>query len=645
MSTQAVLRRRVAATVAVALAAFGLMGATPPPDEPAAQQTCTSTHLTGPSRVGRISGIARPQAVAGHCASSSAGALSVYPGSPPLVNNGGPVMATPSAGNQVVVTPIFWAPSGYSFTASYKDVITSYLTDLAADSEKTSNVFATMFQYTGSNGAINYRMTAAAPITDTTAYPKAGCTTNSGGVYADHSGYTTCLDDNQIIAQTDAVVSGHGLARDFGHLYLMFLPKHVESCFLAGNPSSQQCTINSSPSGAYCAYHSAFNSGGETAYATMPFPIYNSPVGFSCTTEDLGGPHTIQAPNGDADADVEISPLSHEMAEAITDPNGNAWYDAAGYENGDDCAYIYGTLSGSNGGLWNQVVNGHHYLTQEEFSNADYLAGHEACLQSMPPVRPAVTGLAPATGPRTGGTTVTITGTGFPGATAVRFGGVVAAFTITDATHIKATAPAGAAGTVDVKVVTSAGASQAVATDHYTYTATGPAPTVTSVAPTSGPTGGGRTVTITGTHLTGATAVHFGTAAGTSVHVVSDTSLTVRTPQHAAARVDVTVTTPDGTSATSSADRYRFLARPRVTSVSPHSGTKAGGTLVTVVGHGFVAGATVRFGTTAGTQVKVVSATKLTVRSPKHATGRVDVTVRTGGGTSASVSADRYTFT
>ena len=554
-------------------------------------------------------------------------------------------MGALSAGDQVVVTPIFWAPSGYSFTAAYKNVITAYLTDLAADSDQTSNVFATMFQYSGSNGAINYRMTAATPITDTTSFPTAGCHLNTGAVYGDSSGYTTCLDDAQIVSETNAVVSGHGLTRDFGHLYVMFLPKHVESCISAGNPGDQQCTINPSPSAAYCAYHSAIVSGGETAYATMPFPVYNSPLGFSCTTENLGGSHTIQSPNGDQDADVVISPLSHEMAEAITDPNGNAWYDAAGFENGDDCAYIYGALSGTNGAWWNQTVNGHHYLTQEEFSNAAFKVGHEACLQSMPPVRPTITGLSPGTGPRTGGTTVTITGSGFPGARAVRFGGVAATFTITDATHVSATAPAGVAGIVDVKVVTSAGVSAVVANDRFTYTPVGPAPTVTAVAPTSGPPGGGRTVTITGAHLTGATAVHFGTASGTTVHLLSDTSMTVHTPAHAAGTVHVTVTTPDGTSATSTADRYRFLARPKVTSVSPHRGPHAGGTLVTVLGSGFVSGATVRFGTTAGTHVTVVSSTKITVRSSKHAAGRVHVTVRTGGGRSATATVDRYTFT
>jgi hypothetical protein len=65
---------------------------------------------------------------------------------------------------------------------------------------------------------------------------------------------------------------------------------------------------------------------------------------------------------------------------------------------------------------------------------------------------------------------------------------------------------------------------------------------------------------------------------------------------------------------------------------------------VTVVGTGFVSGAVVRFGTAKGTSVTVVSSTKLRVRTPRHAVGKVDVTVHTGGGTSVTASADRFTF-
>ena len=125
---------------------------------------------------------------------------------------------------------------------------------------------------------------------------------------------------------------------------------------------------------------------------------------------------------------------------------------------------------------------------------------------------PTVTGINPNTGPPAGGTSVTITGTNFNGATAVRFGGNAAAsFTVNSATQITATSPAGT-GTVDVTVTTPGGTSAPSSADQFSYVS---APTVTSVNPNTGPPAGGTSVTITGTNFTGATAVRFGgTAAG-----------------------------------------------------------------------------------------------------------------------------------
>jgi hypothetical protein len=92
-----------------------------------------------------------------------------------------------------------------------------------------------------------------------------------------------------------------------------------------------------------------------------------------------------------------------------------------------------------------------------------------------------------------------------------------------------------------------------------------PAPTITSVAPTSGTTAGGTSVTITGTNLTGATAVTFGGSAGT-ITANAATSITVTSPAHAAGTVDVQVTTPGGVSSTSgTGDDFTYTAPPAYT--------------------------------------------------------------------------------
>ena len=91
---------------------------------------------------------------------------------------------------------------------------------------------------------------------------------------------------------------------------------------------------------------------------------------------------------------------------------------------------------------------------------------------------PTVTGVSPASGDDFGGDTVTITGTGFTGASAVDFGGTFSgaqSYTVVNDTHITAVTPessSGGAGTVDVTVFNSAGASKVTSKDRFSYCAT-----------------------------------------------------------------------------------------------------------------------------------------------------------------------------
>ncbi|MBN9321677.1 MAG: IPTL-CTERM sorting domain-containing protein [Delftia acidovorans] len=256
---------------------------------------------------------------------------------------------------------------------------------------------------------------------------------------------------------------------------------------------------------------------------------------------------------------------------------------------------------------------------------------------------PSVTSISPTAGPTGGGTTVTITGTGFaaaPGTGAVRFGATTATYTINSNTQITATAPAGSAGTVDVTVTTVGGTSATSAADQFTYV---PAPTVTSISPTSGPQAGGTTVTLTGTNLSGATAVTFGATAATGFTVNSATQITATAPA-GTGTVDVRITTVGGTSATSAADQFTYVPAPTVTSVSPASGSSIGGTTVTLTGTNFTGATAVTFGGTAATGFTVNSATQITATAPAGSAGTVDVRVTTTGGTSATGAAGQFTY-
>jgi hypothetical protein len=83
------------------------------------------------------------------------------------------------------------------------------------------------------------------------------------------------------------------------------------------------------------------------------------------------------------------------------------------------------------------------------------------------------------------------------------------------------------------------------------------APVVTAISPTSGRSGGGTTVTVTGTGFTGATSVYFGAGTASAVTVVSDTRITATSPA-GTGTVNVTVVTPAGTSATSQANQFTY---------------------------------------------------------------------------------------
>jgi hypothetical protein len=155
---------------------------------------------------------------------------------------------------------------------------------------------------------------------------------------------------------------------------------------------------------------------------------------------------------------------------------------------------------------------------------------------------PAIASFTPASGPV--GATVTVTGSNLTGASAVTLNGVaVTGFTVVNATTLTFTVPTDA--TSGLVAVTTAGGT-ATSASVFTVTVPVPAPTIASFTPTTG--GAGTMVTITGTNLTGATAVSIGTLTIPSFTVVSATSLTLVLPTTTTAiSGPITVVTPGGT--------------------------------------------------------------------------------------------------
>jgi hypothetical protein len=262
-----------------------------------------------------------------------------------LKYHGGPVEHT----NKVYA--IYWVPSGYSVSSDYRSVIDGFFGNVAADSGKTSNVYYSDTQYTDGSGNASYSSTFGGSVLDTNPFPSSGCSDTV-------SQTTVCLSDAQLQTEVKRVAAANGWAASPTTEFFMFTAKNVGSC------SGSSCAFSY-----YCAYHSWSGSGSSTVlYANMP---YADTVASAC---DSG-----QRPNN-SDADATINVTSHEHNETITDEQGNAWYDAAGYENGDKCAWKFGSQLGNTGsGSYNQLINGHPYELQMEYSNASrgcVLTGH-----------------------------------------------------------------------------------------------------------------------------------------------------------------------------------------------------------------------------------------------------------------------------
>jgi IPT/TIG domain len=263
---------------------------------------------------------------------------------------------------------------------------------------------------------------------------------------------------------------------------------------------------------------------------------------------------------------------------------------------------------------------------------------------------PEITSINPAYGPSSGGTLVTIAGERFrevESVTFVRSGRPVAAsFTVVSEELIEAVSPPGE-GREDVEVTTPKGHSKLNPAFEYKSP-----PSVAKLAPKSGPTAGGTEVQITGTDLSEATEVHFGSTAVTSFTVTetkSGPTLTVLSPPGIPGKVAVTVTSSWGTSLATKKTAFTYKGTPTITGLSPSAGPTAGGTEVEVSGTGFATGTatTFEFGKVSAPSVDCVSSTSCIVEAPpakKSLAATVDVVATSGKKKSPTSPADEFTY-
>lgn len=246
---------------------------------------------------------------------------------------------------------IYWMPSGSTCDAiscaAYEAGVNQYFTDVAHASGRSDNVYSAATQYYDATGPISYSSSFAGSYVDTRSFPASGCNDGADAV---------CLTDQQIENEIQAVLSAKGWHASTTTMFFMLTPDGVGSCF---DSSGAECTTNT-----YCAYHSGFLSSNDepVIYGNEPF---NATITGCHANSGQGSPNN-------ADIDPSINTISHEQNEAITDPWLDAWYsnDGNGDENGDLCAWNFGSALGNVGGQpYNQVINGHDYSLQQEYSN------------------------------------------------------------------------------------------------------------------------------------------------------------------------------------------------------------------------------------------------------------------------------------
>ncbi|HLZ20501.1 MAG TPA: hypothetical protein VKQ30_00040 [Ktedonobacterales bacterium] len=240
---------------------------------------------------------------------------------------------------------IFWLPPGFAFepggnNGRFESLVKRYFRDVGG-----TPFFALLTQYWDKNGPISGAANLGGAYVDTTPYLHAG--TRADPLY-----------DSDIQAAINRSIQVNGWTDDLAHEFFVITGYGVAECETP--TSSSSCTYQGSESG-YCGYHGSL--GGHNEDATYAYIADNA----DCANLPSFGQYP--SPNHDQIADGELSTISHEQFEAITDPLNGGWYDGNPYtgEMGDKCNTDYGTIR-SDGS--NVTLSGHPYILQAEWSNA-----------------------------------------------------------------------------------------------------------------------------------------------------------------------------------------------------------------------------------------------------------------------------------
>ncbi len=168
-----------------------------------------------------------------------------------------------------------------------------------------------------------------------------------GGAITDSYSHGTSLDDAAVEAIVSDAVTGGKLPKSANAIYFVLASSDVME-------TSGFCSQ-------YCGWHYF----GTIAGARLKYAFIGNPdqCPTSCEAQQT-------SPNGNAGADGMASIIAHELEETVTDPFVSAWSDSSGEENGDKCAWQFGTESAAaNGSQYNVTIDGLQFLIQQNWVN------------------------------------------------------------------------------------------------------------------------------------------------------------------------------------------------------------------------------------------------------------------------------------
>jgi hypothetical protein len=309
-----------------------------------------------------------------------------------------------------------------------------------------------------------------------------GSITYAGFTSLPSTTFGTSLSDSSIASIVSSTLSSHALPTDANGVYFVLTAPGITetSGFLTK----------------YCGWHTSGTFGGNNIKYAFVGNAQGQNLG-SCAMQ------TSNSPNGDPAADAMVSVMAHELEEAASDPNLNAWYDSTGAENADKCAWTFGaTHSASGGGIANMTLGNRDYLIQQNWVNA---SGGYCALSynaSTTPDFSLSVSPTPQTLPSSGGTTtyniVETPSNGFSDNVTFTQNGLSASWVTISGTLLTVTVPAGATAGNYPFTVTGASSSLTHTASATLVVSAPPQPTFTiSISPTSQSVSRGQNVTYT----------------------------------------------------------------------------------------------------------------------------------------------------